>query len=1064
MRVPEYTPDVSLRPAFRQGIDVHASPESFGAATGRGMTQLAAGLSNAADSFAKVQALEDETAARSKRNEFIRAKDDLLYGENGYLGKDGQAAIDGFSDYQRGLDDLRRKYAADLTPAQQQLFTRAVEPLQNDALRSGLTHKSKALKSVVVESATNGADNFKNEAVRNYSDPVRWQKYTAAGLAEIQGLGEKLGWPAEKLKAEQQTYLSDAHKLTALQIANDDPVAALEYVSKNRDRMSPVDHLNTMRSLMPMVAPAITRDAVEARDAAPPPAEKERATLGAAATAGATGPTNARTFLVGRLAAGHGRDHIDGLDADFATNLATMMQDAPTAIREGLGILSGFRSVDRQRQLWEKSDKSGKWVAPPGRSLHNHGQAVDLSWKGQSLARAPQEVLDWVHQNAGRYGIYFPMSYEPWHAEPVGSRGGKRSASPAARIMPEQIGDTTQSVTASSPRAQFATQFFVDRGYTQAQAAGIVGNLIAESGLRADASHDSNTGIGIAGHRNERADALRKFAAARNKPATDFQTQLEFIADELDTSEASVKAALSRAKTPQEAAEAFIAYERPRGYAAGGDARSVSGYKPRIDAANEAAGNGATAAPRGVTVAGVRFSPRVEKLLSDLPANYANRIREAAASGVAHADAQEAAQVKAQQIVVSDNYRLRIASGDTSLTRNDILEDPVLDEGRKADLLNSYTSKVGDTLKTQQAIGAFQAGQFAIDPYSSDGKKLVDSVWTALSSTVEKDRLPATLEDLVRQASVVPQPVMNAIRGGLVSGSPASVADAAAFAARLNTIDPAALERRDGGKEIRDAAVMFSRMTGALGLTPTTAAQQLIDARNPDKARERAALMESEPVKKFVKDQAAESNVRDIYDPGLFGFDPKLGETPAQSAAAVAEYKDILEQSIVDAAGNQDVAKALAADRFKRRYGVTEFAVSGKNVVTRLPPEVAYPVGADGTHNYIRRQAKDALNTAGVSSRDIYLVADAMTERDVVAGKPARYQLFYRTKDGVLERYRLPFYAVPPTKDEIAAERRARSETRRTANPRFEAAAGDRDRDLDRMVFRSLFNVPSTGE
>lgn len=37
VRVPDYEPNVQLRPAFRQGIDVQASPEAFGAGIGRGM-------------------------------------------------------------------------------------------------------------------------------------------------------------------------------------------------------------------------------------------------------------------------------------------------------------------------------------------------------------------------------------------------------------------------------------------------------------------------------------------------------------------------------------------------------------------------------------------------------------------------------------------------------------------------------------------------------------------------------------------------------------------------------------------------------------------------------------------------------------------------------------------------------------------------------------------------------------------------------------------------------------------------------------------------------------------
>jgi hypothetical protein len=138
--------------------------------------------------------------------------------------------------------------------------------------------------------------------------------------------------------------------------------------------------------------------------------------------------------------------------------------------------------------------------------------------------------------------------------------------------------------------AKQAYQFFVGKGYRPEEAAGIVGNLVHESGLNPGATHDIDprtgqpTGLGIAGFRLERRDALRQFAADRGKPATDFQTQLEFVDQELRTSEAPTRAALSRAATPEQAAAAFINYERPQGY----DPNNLSashGYQNRVNLA-----------------------------------------------------------------------------------------------------------------------------------------------------------------------------------------------------------------------------------------------------------------------------------------------------------------------------------------------------------------------------------------------------------------------------------------------------------------------------------------------
>lgn len=137
--------------------------------------------------------------------------------------------------------------------------------------------------------------------------------------------------------------------------------------------------------------------------------------------------------------------------------------------------------------------------------------------------------------------------------------------------------------------AASAVDFFTSKGWTPAQAQGIVGNLIHESGLNPNARHDNNTGLGIAGHRLERLDAMRQFAAAAGKPVNDFHTQLEFINQELNTTEGKAGAAVRAATTPEQAAAAFIHFERPLGY----DPNNLSaahGYSNRVGQATRLAG------------------------------------------------------------------------------------------------------------------------------------------------------------------------------------------------------------------------------------------------------------------------------------------------------------------------------------------------------------------------------------------------------------------------------------------------------------------------------------------
>lgn len=113
------------------------------------------------------------------------------------------------------------------------------------------------------------------------------------------------------------------------------------------------------------------------------------------------------------------------LDKNFQRSLQAMMLGMPANMR--LEIFSGYRSVERQRELYAAAVKkygakrARHWVAPPGRSRHNRGIAVDLRFSSP-------ETRKWVHANAAKYGLYFPMAHEPWHIEPIGSRGGTRIA------------------------------------------------------------------------------------------------------------------------------------------------------------------------------------------------------------------------------------------------------------------------------------------------------------------------------------------------------------------------------------------------------------------------------------------------------------------------------------------------------------------------------------------------------------------------------------------------------------------------------------------------------------
>lgn len=147
---------------------------------------------------------------------------------------------------------------------------------------------------------------------------------------------------------------------------------------------------------------------------------------------------------------------LEGADPTFAANVQAMI----AASGGRLYLRSGVRNKAHQTRLWNaalakygSAAKARKWVAPPGRSFHEKGLAVDFGGD-----------LKWAQANAHRWGLHQALGNEPWHYEPIGSRKGAKvppsstygqlqrrhtAATTAASAAPPA--PTTSTVGAESP-------------------------------------------------------------------------------------------------------------------------------------------------------------------------------------------------------------------------------------------------------------------------------------------------------------------------------------------------------------------------------------------------------------------------------------------------------------------------------------------------------------------------------------------------------------------------------------------------------------------------------------
>jgi hypothetical protein len=129
------------------------------------------------------------------------------------------------------------------------------------------------------------------------------------------------------------------------------------------------------------------------------------------ATARARAVIDPKAFAPARAWAGIGRLH-----PALGEAVETLIKASSGRIR----IVSGYRSSETQAELWGDavarygdSEVADNWVAPPGRSMHERGLAVDLGGDLELAVRLIDEL---------NLPLWRPLANEPWHFELSGSR------------------------------------------------------------------------------------------------------------------------------------------------------------------------------------------------------------------------------------------------------------------------------------------------------------------------------------------------------------------------------------------------------------------------------------------------------------------------------------------------------------------------------------------------------------------------------------------------------------------------------------------------------------------
>lgn len=683
---------------------------------------------------------------------------------------------------------------------------------------------------------------------------------------------------------------------------------------------------------------------------------------------------------------------------DYASWEKTYQTEAPKWMKEAGALIQNPRA----RSLWEARQQSfvESNRAAVARQAFDTGKKSHMDFNNEVVAdfqnryvaaKTPEEQAMYREAVSGIFDDYVARGFinqgQATEAKRLWAEGtGKRwlQALPA----PERVAVLRAAERGNTKSAdeEGALKFFQSKGLTPEQAAGVVGNLIQESSLRTGARNpgdgrDGSDSIGLAQWNSARARMLKQFADARGKPVTDRETQLEFVWQELNSTESRAFQRLKQAKTVDEATAAFIGFERPQGWTEN-NPRGGHGWSNRLAHANRLAGQ-----YKG-SIADVIPADQRQQLLRGAEAE-SRQIR----------NAEHTQRIDQMQYLASKGL-FTAADADNAFLNNEL---------RSYEEMASIKRIAEGFEKAARSANVVENIMSNADPrpFNPRDKLLTDAFET------EDKKQGGLNEGLLRgDANASQQAVRQFQRTGYVSPSQRGVyegiirtGNAQQLAFAMPILDAMKTANPNGFAEAFDKDTEAALTLWQRSVDRGTFFEQLKRSQEPQAAE--ARKVREERAKKVVSDMSDADLVK-VFDESIVPFnDPKKPiATRRFDGIGVlrAEYADIMREAMVTFGGDEKAAKEFADRQIKMTWGDSP---SGGNRLMKYPPEMPGLFQAyGGSKNWLREQVEADLRKR------------LSLERETITSAPTRGGW----TEPRAQKPKLPEYAlvpVPQTKAEI---------------------------------------------
>ena len=310
-------------------------------------------------------------------------------------------------------------------------------------------------------------------------------------------------------------------------------------------------------------------------------------------------------------------------------------------------------------------------------------------------------------------------------------------------------------------------------------------------------------------------------------------------------------------------------------------------------------------------------------------------------------------------------------------------------------------AKAEEEAEKQRRANALFSGAIPVDPGSSEDRKLVDGLYTAMPLAASlQNATPEAMEavvHLVDKTSYIPQPAMQALRGMAVNGNPGQKAYAYQVTGRIMREQPGAAGIDE---DFKKDTTRYNTLVLDLGYTPEAAIAEVEKTKTPEFQKAKKAL--SDEGDKLSKALTVDDVVAK-HDKSYFST-PEFA-TDQQRAEVQEAYREAFRMHYIET-GNEQWAKQSALNQIAQTYGTS--TITGRQVLMREPPEKYYkPIASKDARSpsmdYFTDDLKQTLRE--VAGKDIpldkvVLRSGPTTFGDIARGRvPPSYDLLWIEED-----------------------------------------------------------------